>query len=326
MTRSSWPLGDDVRPRSQAALLLAEEKVLRTWLLNSVLSWIAAKSDEERVRAFGPLLISPQEEPARQFAQWWRRASVLGRLAMEEAVANAIETFDPSAYPAAAIVLLLIGGHFGCAREINSLYSLLAKPLQIPVALRRDFAEAVAFFATSRATAKGLRALAYRLRDAHQLTPYAAMDLLVRAAVTQGVCVLNDLTILVPDLFDEDYPIDHPERQDIRRYWANAMVDSAGAARAYLFALTAHMRGLPELREAIETYRLQLLPSSESETEGSGRRLHDKILGRPTMVNLEDFDQALVATSGAEAAADKRFGTDRIDVMLSLQKFQLGRI
>lgn len=312
----------EIRPRSQRELIALDVERLGDWLRASLFAWTEAHDDEGRVRAFDPLVFDPAVDPARQFANWWSGADPQKHREVEAAIAHLIETIDPGAYADAVRLLLLIGGHLGCERGLGPLYAMLAKPIRLHDQKQEAFANALAFFSANRGSSNELRELAYRLRDLEPaLSPIARIEVLSRASVSLGVAVLQDLIELLPDLFEEKKPIDGSHLWELRRFWANTAVDNLGAARAFRFALEAQKRAYPQLREALEEHRLELLPVMRGDAPGE-RRLRDRVLWRTSHVDLSDFDPKLLSLLGAQAASDCRFAKIDDDERFGLEDFE----
>lgn len=313
MSDKVWPLERDSRPENREGLLIAESGDLAHWLTWSVRSWVEAGSTRQRARAFAPLVFLDDEPVDRQFAAWWQAASSRQRSNIQEAIAQAVETVDPEARADEARILLNIGGRLGSARAYGAALALLAKPVRRRTGSVDAFAEAVAYFAR-HATPQQQLMVAARLREIGRLAPVAAIQLLTRVAVGVGAEAIPHLDHMVPALFDEDDPSQHSERRQLRGYWANTMVDVAGAASAYLFGLEAHRRKLPQLREALEEHRLSLMGLVDGATDGE-RWLYDKVLRTRSTVNVADY-QDLVERFAAEDELEAVFEDYSVDKAL----------
>ena len=268
----------------------------------------------------------PNEEPARYVSQWWLGAELNARERLALAIAGVIETLEPTAAPAAAILIFRLAIHFGSARKLEPIYAYLSRPVLLAGAARRDLSEVIAHLGRRRGDAQDACALAYRLRDLRLLEPVAAIELLTYAAISIGERVVMHLRTLLPALFAGDYD-PSPSSVPLYRYFANILVDTVGVMRALEIALLAQKDMVSQVRMSLEMFRIKILDPAAKLSSGQVVLVSDLVTHEKTAIDIDDelavlfnseFNSDLTVNK-VELETGERFALTSVERLLDLK-------
>ncbi len=297
------------------------------WLRASILACAESAGSDQRILAFDPLLVPPNEEPARFVSQWWIGEDANARERLSMAIAQVIETLEPSAPSSAAILIFRLAIHFNNARGLEPIYAYLSRPVRAAGLERRDLSEAIAHLGRRRGGAQDACELAYRLKSLKLLEPVAAIELLTYAAISSGPQIVMHLRTLLPALFGGDYDTS-PASGRLYRYFANTLVDTVGVKKALEIALHAQKDMVEQVRFSLEFYRIEILDPEAQRLGGQVVIVNDRVTREKTAVEISEemvrlFNAEVrsdLIANRVESVVNARFAETSVESKLKLER------